>query len=167
VQRKEFRIEALLAQRNSAPSEVVEKLTPFVHDAEGRRLVRGAADLAAAMEAMEKACGAVLGTAERVDENARMLANAAEAEDLRALADDIRAQMARIFEICNFQDLAGQRISSVIKLLTGLDEHLSDFAAAPQPAPATPSLLNGPRRDGASGHVTQSEIDSIFALAFD
>jgi chemotaxis protein CheZ len=96
-----------------------------------------------------------------------MLANAAEAEDLRALADDIRAQMARIFEICNFQDLAGQRISSVINLLTGLDEHLSDFAAAPQPAPATPSLLNGPRRDGASGHVTQSEIDSIFALAFD
>src|SRR6476469_2428280 len=146
---------------------MAEKLTPFVHDAEGRRLARGAADLAAAMEAMEKACGVVLGTAERVDENARMLANAAQAENLRALAQDIRAQMGRIFEICNFQDVAGQRISSVIKLLTGLDEHLSDVAAPAEPAPATPTLINGPRRDGASGHVTQSEIDSIFALAFD
>jgi chemotaxis protein CheZ len=167
VQRKQFRIEALLAQPNHAPSDMAEKLTPFVHDAEGRRLARGAADLAAAMEAMEKACGVALGTAERVDENARMLANAAQAENLRALAQDIRAQMARIFEICNFQDVAGQRISSVIKLLTGLDEHLSDVAAPAEPAPATPTLINGPRRDGASGHVTQSEIDSIFALAFD
>ena len=167
MQRKQFRIEALLAQDAPAPTPVAETLAPLVHDAEGRRLARGAADLAAAMEAMEKACGIVLGTAERVDENARTLVSTAESDDLRALAQDIRTQMSRVFEACNFQDIAGQRISNVITLLTGLDEHLSDLVPPEKSATAKPELINGPRLDGASGHVTQNEIDSIFALAFD
>ena len=164
MQRRQFRIEALLQPRATTRAE---ELAALVQDKERRKLARGAAELAAAMEAMENACGLVLGTAERVDENARILASGAQGEDTRALAHDIREQMARIFELCNFQDMAGQRIAKVIGLLTGLDERLSGLVPGRDIAGPSAGLLNGPRLDGASGHVSQEEIDSIFALAFD
>lgn len=158
MQRRPFRIEALL--RDSRPP-VADEIGPLLHDGEGRTLPRGAADLAAAMQAMEEACHAVLGSAERIDQDARALAGAAVNEEMRALAEDIRAQMVRVYEICNFHDVAGQRIGKVIALLTGLDERLSGFAAPPELAPATPSLINGPRLDGASGHISQDEVDDL------
>ena len=44
-----------------------------------------------------------------------------------------------------------------------LDEHLSGFASPPELEPTSPGLINGPRLDGASGHVGQDEIDALFA----
>ena len=158
---KRFRIESLLTPQEPPAPANVEEIAALVHDGEGRRLARGAAELASAMEAIEKACASVLEAAERTDEQARQLA-AAGTEAVRTLARDIHEQMARIFELCHFQDLAGQRIEKVIALLTGLDERLSGFAAPAEIATATPGLINGPRLDGASGHVGQDEIDALF-----
>jgi chemotaxis protein CheZ len=71
--------------------------------------------------------------------------------------------MARIYEACTFQDLAGQRIAKVIALLTSLDQVLSGAIEEHVDTPPTaPVMLNGPRLDGASGHITQDEIDAIF-----
>jgi chemotaxis protein CheZ len=159
VQRKQFRIESMLASEPARAASVA--LTSVVHDGEGRRLAHGAAELASAMEAIESACQVVLGTAERVDDNARALAAAAD-DGIRALAQEIREQMARIFEVCHFQDLAGQRITKVIDMLTGLDERLSGFAEPARAAGSAPALINGPRLDGASGHVSQDDVDALF-----
>ena len=75
VQRKRFRIESFLPARGP----LAERREPGVlqKGAADTRLERGAAELAAAMEAMEKACACVLGTAERVDEHARAISAAA------------------------------------------------------------------------------------------
>jgi chemotaxis protein CheZ len=162
VPHKRFRIESHLTPAETPAPVNAQEIAALVHDGEGRRLARGAAELASAMESIEKACGNVLEAAERTDEQARQLAGLAESEDMRALARDIQQQMARVFELCHFQDLAGQRIEKVISLLTGLDERLSGFATPLEIAPATPGLINGPRLDGASGHVGQDEIDALF-----
>lgn len=159
---KPFRIETLLKPQDAPALVNAQEIAALVHDADGRKLARGAAELASAMESMEKACGTVLEAAERTNEDARQLVATAETEQMRALARDIHAQMARVFELCHFQDLAGQRIEKVIGLLTGLDEHLSGFASPSGLTPATPALINGPRLDGASGHVGQEEIDALF-----
>jgi len=162
VPQKPFRIESLL-KSHAAPAPVdAHEFAALVHDGEGRRLARGAAELACAMESMEKACGTVLEVAERTNEQARQLAASAETDDMRALARVIHEQMTRIFELCHFHDLAGQRIEKVIALLTGLDERLSGFASPPELALAGSGMGNGPRLDGASGHVGQDEIDALF-----
>lgn len=158
MQRRPFRIESLLAGRR--PTAARGMTTALLRD-DDDKLAHGAAELAAAMEAVEQACHVVLASAERIDENAKALASAADSKEVRRLATDIRAQVARLYEICNFHDIAGQRIAKVIGLLTGLDKHLSGFAAAPEEAAATPGLLNGPRLDGASGHISQDEVDAL------
>jgi len=84
-----------------------------------------------------------------------------------------------IYDACNFQDITGQRIRKVIKLLQNIEERINKlnglFGAAPQFAAEEgkkdPSqvvvpindkdLLNGPQLRGQG--VNQSEIDSLFA----
>jgi chemotaxis protein CheZ len=157
VPHKRYRIESFLPARGAHAGRqepgVLQKGA-----AEARRLERGAAELAAAMEAMEKACASMLGTAERVDEHARAISAAAKSKKTRELAGNIQEQMAHVYELCNFQDLAGQRIAKVIRLLAGDPE--------PRPNDRSPrgdgNLVNGPRLDGASGHVTQDDVDAMF-----
>ena len=85
-----------------------------------------------------------------------------------AASPTICSARAHIYEACNFQDLAGQRIGKVIDLLADLDEQLtrvvSDVAvvAAPAIAVSRDGLINGPRLDGAPGHVSQTDVDLLF-----
>jgi chemotaxis protein CheZ len=81
----------------------------------------------------------------------------------------------RVYEACNFQDLAGQRIGKVIVTLRMVEEQLTvmiencnKVTGAAQPGKAIDSqpsgdLLNGPRLDGAAGHASQQDIDLMFA----
>lgn len=81
--------------------------------------------------------------------------------------------VVRIYEACNFQDLAGQRIGKVITMLIMLEERLvamiqrhGGVSATPTQAlrPSPPTvLINGPRLDGAAGHASQLDIDTMFA----
>jgi chemotaxis protein CheZ len=175
VQQKRFRIEQLLAgERGLAARECDDtaslrrSLATLVVDANGRRLTRAAAELGAAIETIEKAAQIVLSGAESIDDGVRALAAAETTGDGRRLAHDLQERVQRIYEACNFQDLAGQRISKVIELLADLDAQLtravSDaaIAAAPPRAPNGDGLINGPRLDGASGHVTQTDVDALF-----
>lgn len=75
----------------------------------------------------------------------------------------------RIYEACNFQDISGQRLNKVIRLLSHIEERilaLNDlFGKAPATKPANdavPSdndLLNGPQLKATS----QADIDALFA----
>jgi hypothetical protein len=167
VQRKRYRIEGMLKRTGGSaaaedavmPDALRHELAAVVQS-HGGRLAYAAAELGAAIEAMEKAAVVVLGAAEGVDERARALA--ACSPEAKAFADDVRGRMARIYESCSFHDMAGQRIAKVIALLSNLDRLLSGALADEDGAPAARGLINGPRLDGASGHITQVEIDGIF-----
>jgi chemotaxis protein CheZ len=88
------------------------------------------------------------------------------------LAQDVQDHVVRIYEACNFQDLAGQRIGKVITTLIMVEERLIAMIArysgtGNQPAeatkPSSETLVNGPRLDGATGHASQRDIDAMFA----
>ena len=175
MQQKQFRIEQLLAgeRRLTAPepddtAALRRCLAALVVDADGRRLTRAASELGAAIETIEKAAQIVLAGAESIDDGARALAAAETTADGRRLAHDLQARVQHIYEACNFQDIAGQRISKVIELLAHLDEQLSSVVAdvavvtAPARAANGDGLMNGPRLDGAPGHVSQTDVDLLF-----
>jgi len=177
VQQKQFRIEKMLPARHGlAPAHEPDvggaaalrrSLASLVADAEGRRLTRAAAELGAAIESMEKAAQIVLAAAESIDDGMRALPCAQVAGSGCELPPDIKQRVAQIYEACNFQDLAGQRIGKVIALLGHLEEQLAHVVAggghaAAAAAPRDDDLINGPRLDGASGHVDQRQVDALF-----
>lgn len=106
---------------------------------------------------------------------ARVLVSALSDDYHNGLAQDIQDQVVRVYEACNFQDLAGQRIGKVIATLVMVEEQLAvmiencnsvDNAAQPGKAAGSgPSSdpLHGPRLDGAGGHASQQDIDLMFA----
>jgi len=190
VQSKAFRIEQTFARRRvsaAAPAADVfagseltaiqdiiaankRELAALIGEAPKRHLPRAAGELGAAIEGMDQATHRVLEIAEGIDDNAKALSAKLANDEDRALAQDIRDRLACIYEACSFQDLAGQRIGKVISLLTTLDERLGAMLArcdgielSPSLAPtADGDLINGPKLDGDSGHVSQRDVDSLF-----
>jgi chemotaxis protein CheZ len=124
----------------------------------------------------EHAIQEILAAAEDIDEAANTLSAALKQEQERALAQDIRDQVVRIFEASNFQDLAGQRISKVLATLKFVEERIAhmmeiwggidafrDYTDAALAARKPGSvLLNGPKLAGDAGHASQDDIDRIF-----
>ena len=174
MQQKEFRIEKLLSGRRGvaqdadldAVSTLKRSLTSLMADEDGRRLTRAAAELGAAVESMEKAAQAVLAAAESIDDGMRAMPCSQISDTGCDIAPEMQRRIAQIYEACNFQDLAGQRIGKVIALLGHLEEQLAHVAEGrAHDAVATESgdgLINGPRLDGASGHVDQRDVDRLF-----
>ena len=150
-------------------------LMALINDGKDRRMARAAGDLAAAVESMETATQKILASVEAVDDCARVLVSALSDDYHHGLAQDIQDHVVRVYEACNFQDLAGQRIGKVIATLVMVEEQLTvmiencnDVTGAARPDKAAGSgpssdLLNGPRLDGAGGHASQQDIDLIFA----
>jgi chemotaxis protein CheZ len=150
-------------------------LMALINDGKDRRMARAAGELAAAVESMETATQKVLASVEAIDDCARVLVSALSDDYHHGLAQDIQDHVVRVYEACNFQDLAGQRIGKVIATLAMVEEQLAgmiescnsvDNAAQPDKAAGsrpTSDLLHGPRLDGAGGHASQQDIDLMFA----
>lgn len=202
MQRRVFRIEELVGAGRDAPQQpsadhgvtdvgvAVERelavireaiahnkreLSALIHDGNERRMSRAAGELGAAVEGMEIATQKILASAEAVDECARTLASALTDDYHHGLAQDVQDHVVRVYEACNFQDLAGQRIAKVIATLILVEEQLAAMIQCyhnsnetGQPAENAPrtsagDLINGPRLDGDAGHVSQKDIDMMFA----
>jgi chemotaxis protein CheZ len=184
VQRKVFRIEQTMANkdaRHRAPAapdrdlvalhDLIARhkrdLAALIHDGEHRRMTLAAGELGAAIEAMETATQDILKSAESIDASARLLNAGARTDRERILTRDIENKVAHIYEACSFQDLAGQRIGKVIDMLGTVEAHLAamlghDESTSPPAARVQDNLINGPKLDGASGHISQQEIDILF-----
>jgi chemotaxis protein CheZ len=81
----------------------------------------------------------------------------------------------RIYEACNFQDVTGQRIRKVIKLLENIEERIAklnelfgndddliQIVSDKKPEPMSDAaLMNGPQLAGQA--ASQSDIDALFA----
>ena len=150
------------------------ELSALMSDGSDRRMARAAGELAAAVECMETATQKVLASAETIDECARALVSVLTDDYHHGLAQDVQDHVVRIYEACNFQDLAGQRIGKVIATLMMVEKELAGMIErcstgigparpATKPEPASSGLINGPRLDGDSGHATQQDIDLMFA----
>jgi chemotaxis protein CheZ len=125
----------------------------------------------------ERATQQILEAAESIDEAANTLSATLKHEQEQALSSDIRDHVVRIFEACNFQDLSGQRIAKVLATLAfvenrvarmleiwGGPEALDGYAAATLAEhDMETQLVSGPKLNGDAGHVSQQEIDAMFA----
>jgi chemotaxis protein CheZ len=146
------------------------ELSALIGEERERRLAHAAGKLGAAVEGMEKATLNILKSTEAIDDAAKALAAVSKTDCDRGLAHDIHDPVVTIYEACNFEDLASQRIASVIAILNTIEHHvtgiLSRGASQSGDAAAQPfsgdQLLNGPRLEGASGHIRQSDIDILF-----
>ena len=172
-----------LSAIHSAIARNMQELSVLISDGDDRRMARAAGELGAAIEGMEKATQKIVETrvlaqiggfesikAEVIDDCARALAAALSDDYHHGLAEDVQDHVVGIYEACNFQDLAGQRIGKVITLLIMIEERLAAMIArnsgtGAQPGQATgpTGLINGPRLDGADGHASQHDIDAMFA----
>ena len=164
-----------LATLRASLADTLRNLTSLISEGKESRMARAAGELGAAVEAMEKATDKILLSAEAIDDCAKALAAAQLTGYARGMTQDIQDHVTRLFEACNFQDLAGQRIGKVIATLTMVEEQLTvmiescnKVTGTAQPDKTTEShpsgdLLNGPRLDGAAGHASQQDIDLIFA----
>jgi chemotaxis protein CheZ len=151
------------------------------HDANiviGPQMARVGRELDAVVAGTEQATENILKAAEDIDQIATNLSSLLKGSYEQGLAQDMRDQVVRIFEACNFQDLTGQRISKVVATLKFIEEHVlrmleiwRGIEQSGPPAPAAQSssnsdgesgLLNGPKLAGDPGHSSQAEIDVIF-----
>lgn len=141
----------------------------------GEQLFRATDELDAVVAATETATETILSAAEDIEVLATKLSRSLVGDDL-ALAEAIQAQTIKVFEACNFQDISGQRIGKVVKLLRFVEERISSMAniwgGAAEVATANSiiapvregdaALLNGPSLADDANVVSQDDIDSLF-----
>jgi chemotaxis protein CheZ len=140
----------------------------------GAQASRISRELAAIVTGTERATQAILQAAEEIEQSAHALAAALKNHE-RGLVHDIQERVVQIFEVCNFQDLTGQRVSKAVTTLRFIEEHIDrmleiwqkveqfrPIAADDRNEDDEQRFLNGPRLAGDGGHSTQSEIDKIF-----
>jgi len=122
---------------------------------------RIAQELQAVMAGSEQATVKILAAAEDIDQAANTLSAALRRATEQGLAQDIRDRVIAIFEACNFQDLTSQRVAKVLAAMNRIEAQIGrvlDELARDSIPPAC-----GPRLEGEPGHVSQSEVDSLFS----
>src|SRR6204780_5559015 len=118
-------------------------------------------ELEAAVKTSEQATQRILAAAVDIDQAANNLSAAVKGNSEQGLAQDIRDRVIAIFEACNFQDVTSQRLAKVRTALEGMEKLIG--AALDELESNTLPAAHGPRLDDDDGHVSQSEVDSLFA----
>jgi chemotaxis protein CheZ len=124
-------------------------------------------ELYAVVKGTEQATQKVLAAAEEIDQAANNLSAALKGKHEQGLAQDIQDLVIQIFEACNFQDLAGQRIGKVMAALTFIEDHIGRVLDEFRNAASTPrrdgtQVLHGPRLADDHGHASQGDVDAMF-----
>jgi len=150
---------------NDANSEIFAIST---NDKSEEAIIDASAHLDEVIKATEQATNTIMDAADIIQNAAGGIGGDKETQILEAAA--------RIYDACTFQDISGQRITKVIKLLSNIEERIGKlnelFGNDNKPIePANANyaktiledkdLLNGPQL--ASKASSQEEIDSLFA----
>jgi len=164
-----------LALAHSAISHNKQELAELLRTKRGEhRLERASEELGATIGGMESATETILKAAEVIDESAKALVAILKNEYEKGLAQEVQEQVVRIYEACNFQDIAGQRIRKAMATLKFIEERVTAMMAAwgtvPPPRRETVNtahtlgrrLANGPKLEGDAGHASQRDIDLMF-----
>ena len=124
--------------------------------------VRILSEIEATVAGSEQAAQKILAAAEDIDQAANNLSAALKNSIEQGLAQDIRDRVIHIFEACNYQDLTSQRLAKIIAALARIERQIAGALNEPRLIDAAPPA-NGPRLPQDSGHLSQDEIDAIFA----
>lgn len=121
----------------------------------------------------ETATDGIMTTAEKIEEVVADLLTVTQDEYANSRLGDIADLITGIYEACNFQDLTGQRINKVIKVLNYIEERVDammatwdirEFQTMPLPQDITRKdedlTLSGPMAEGQA--ISQDEIDALF-----
>jgi chemotaxis protein CheZ len=153
-----------------------EIATLIVTGFSGPEMGRVTHELDAVVGDSERATHRILQASEEIEELATTLSASVKNSQNRDLTRDILDHVTQIFEACNFQDLAGQRVAKVISTLKFIEDHIlcmmdiwggaeqfKDIVpAARVERDSHPKLVNGPKLDGDHGYVSQKDIDAMF-----
>jgi chemotaxis protein CheZ len=118
-------------------------------------------ELDAVIQDSDVAAQRILTAAEQIDQAANNLAGLLKDNFEGGLAQDICDRVTQIFEACNFQDLTSQRVAKVRASFERLDRQIAGTIDELARTDMTPPS-HGPRLGDDVGHVSQSEIDSLF-----
>jgi chemotaxis protein CheZ len=129
---------------------------------QAEQMTRVAHELDAVIRGSEQATQKILAAAEDIDQAANNLSAALKGELEQGLAQDIRDRVIEIFEACNFQDLTSQRVVKVMATLDRIEAQITRALAELAEAGGQPRM-HGPRLESERGHVSQNDIDSMFA----
>lgn len=146
-----------------------------IDELSGERLPSAGKELAAIVQATEKATNTIMECAETV--------LAADVSDFAAYKDLVDDKMMAIFEACSFQDITGQRVSKVVDTIECIERRVDRFSSV---MPNTimnekmdalldadeqlkkqrqkDLILHGPALDGEG--VDQFMVDSLLEAAF-
>lgn len=126
----------------------------------------------------EDATNEIMGGVDSIDELLKQLrARVVEDSDSVELIDDISQHLIKMIEACGFQDITGQRITQVVKVLRFIEDRIvsmieiwgleafqdlpsDETEASDRDGEADASLLNGPQLDGQG--LSQDDIDALF-----
>jgi chemotaxis protein CheZ len=134
---------------------------PHAKNGSAKAPPRMADELDAVIQDSDVAAQRILAAAEQIDQAANNLVGLLKGNFERGLAQDIRDRVTQIFEACNFQDLTSQRVAKVRASFERLDRQIAgtlDELVQTDTAPPP----HGPRLGDDTGHVSQSDIDSLF-----
>ena len=177
VERQAFRIELSSLRQlqheadaiHSAIARTKQEIAMLHAGASGHGGPHAVRELDAVVDGTERAAHQIMDAAETIAKAAKALTASQGKDD--GLTQQIRDNVQRIFEACNFQDLSGQRIAKVMTMLQFIDASIARMmeiwggAEAFKPyagaAGSEPGLLHGPKLAGDGGHVTQADIDAI------
>lgn len=121
----------------------------------------------------EGATEGIMSNAEKIEEVVADLMSVTTDEYANSRLGEIADLITAIYESCNFQDLTGQRITKVIKVLNYIEERVDAMMEAwdirelqtlPLPEDITRTddglALSGPMQEGQA--ISQEEIDAMF-----
>jgi chemotaxis protein CheZ len=135
------------------------------HDIRERHIPMATDELDAVVDATAVATGTILGAAEMIEKRSR--------EMPPETAAAVQADVTRIYEACNFQDITGQRITKVVGALKHIETRIDALLAAfgndlsvtarpvEPPDEEKNKLVNGPQLPANANN--QDEIDAILA----
>lgn len=153
-----------------AKAEIAAIKHPKVED---DRFNKASKQLDAIVAATESATHDILRASEEVEEIVNQFVEAHPGDDEAAsLADDIGGRIVRILEACSFQDITGQRVTKVIKIINFIEQRMQALialwgAAGFEHVPVadedndTDILLEGPQLENEG--ISQDDIDALFA----
>ena len=169
----EVRIE--IAQMVRIITQAKQEIASIKHPlSEDDRMLAAAGELDAIVLATETSTEKILAASEAIEGLVRTISGRyPDDEDMLAMSDQIANAIINIFEACNFQDITGQRINKVVKIIKFIEQKIlamieiwgiEAFAELPvdkkDEEPGDKALMNGPQLTGLG--ISQADINALF-----
>lgn len=164
-------IAAMVRMISQVKAEIAAIKHPKAND---DRMLSATSELDAIVLATETSTEDILSASEEIETLSRRISGLHhEDEDVVAMTDQIGAEIIKIFEACNFQDITGQRITKVVKTIRFVESKIlalidiwgvEAFSELPVNEQASnggdDDLMNGPQLEGCG--ISQDDINALF-----